>query len=197
MRRLDLRPLKKLRNPGRHLRKLAQWPERIVGQIPDAAMLEGDRFWNFKVPVFSKVVEPPHATAETRSACLAAIFAAAEAIERSPRRPANCRIACLVTTPHLFESEVTIFVDDDYFCSFLPVAKPSRTPFDGGWIDAAPHPAASPDWPAGQAPFDSDYEVVKQPEGLAFMGGTKLVEFSAELDRTFTRTSWVWAFPRR
>src|SRR5262245_7467793 len=131
MRRLDLRPRKKLRNPGRHLRQLARWPERIAGQIPDAALLAGDRFWNFTVPVFSKVVEPPRATAETRSACLAAIFAAAGAIERSARRPADCRIACLVTTPHLFESEVTIFTDEDYFRSFLPVPKTARIPFDG------------------------------------------------------------------
>ncbi|RYD91217.1 MAG: hypothetical protein EOP61_27995, partial [Sphingomonadales bacterium] len=58
MRRLDTYPLKKLRNPARHLRALARWPERIADQLPDADLLarihaSGDRFWNYKVPVFS------------------------------------------------------------------------------------------------------------------------------------------------
>jgi hypothetical protein len=120
MRRLDLHPQKKLRNPGRHLRQLARWPRRIIDQLPDAALLAGSRFWNFKVPVFAKLVEPPHATLEIQRACVAAIFAAAEALERSSRRPPDCRIACLVTTPFVFESEVTLFFDEDYFRSFLP-----------------------------------------------------------------------------
>ncbi|MDP3494000.1 MAG: DUF3916 domain-containing protein, partial [Hyphomonadaceae bacterium] len=138
MRRLDVRPLKKLRNPARHLRALARWPERIVEQLPALEQAAGERFWNFKVPVFSKLVEPPHATAETQRACIAAIFAAAEAIELSDRRPENCRVACLVTTPFLFQSEVTLFFDEDYFRSFLPVSGKSRTEYDGGWVEAEP-----------------------------------------------------------
>ena len=83
MRRLDLRPLKKLRNPGRHLRALARWPERIVAQLPTAGQSASERFWNFKIPVFSKLVDPPHATLQTQRACLAAILAASEAVEKS------------------------------------------------------------------------------------------------------------------
>ena len=66
MRRLDLYPKKKLRNPARHLRELARWPERIIDQLPDPAQLAGQRYWNFKVPVFAKLVEPPHATQEAQ-----------------------------------------------------------------------------------------------------------------------------------
>src|SRR5262245_61983991 len=137
MRRLDLHPRKKLRNPQRHLRQLARWPERIVDQLPDPALLAGQRYWNFKVPVFAKLVEPPHATPETQRACIAALFAAAEAIERSARRPPNSRIACLITIPFLFESEVTLFFDEGYFRSFLPVESKKRTEFEGGWIEAS------------------------------------------------------------
>jgi hypothetical protein len=187
MRRLDVRPQKKLRNPARHLRRLAQWPQRIVDQIPQASQLDGERFWNFKIPVFSKVCDPPHATPETQRACLAALFATAAAIEQSPGRPPNSRIAVLATTPFLFESEVTIFVDEDYFRSFLQVPATKRADFDGGWIEASP--ADGNEIAALRPP---------EPAGLAFMGGTKLVEFEAEWpDRLITRINWVWAFPRR
>ncbi|KAA8886684.1 DUF3916 domain-containing protein [Nocardia colli] len=45
--------------------------------------------------------------------CLATLFAAAEAVENSPRRPPHSRVACLVTTPDLFSSEVTIFLSEE------------------------------------------------------------------------------------
>lgn len=186
MRRLDVRPLKKLRNPARHLRSLARWPERIVGQLPGPGDLAGERFWNFKVPVFSKLVEPPHATADAQRACIAAIFAAAEAVERSEKRPRNCRVACLVTTPFMFESEVTLFFDDDYFRSFVPVSETSRTDYDGGWIEASPADAATV---AGIVP--------SAPTGLQFLGGTVLREFDEMWGRDAERVNWVWSFERR
>jgi len=186
MRRLDLHPRKKLRNPARHLRALAKWPERIVDHLPDAELLAGERFWNFKIPVFSKLVESPHATAETQRACLAAIFAAAEALEHSPRRPRDCRVACLVTTPFLFQSEVTLFFDENYFLTFLPPAKISRTDYDGGWIEAAPADAATI---ASIAPHT--------PAGLEFFGGTALHEVDHAWERDIDYVNWVWAYPRR
>ncbi len=186
MRRLDLHPAKKLRNPARHLRQLARWPERIADSLPDAAGLAGERFWNFKIPVFSKVSDPPHATAQTQRACIAAVFAAAAALEASSRRPAGCRVACLLTTPCLFGSEVTLFFEEDYFRSFLPVTQRKRTAFDGGWVEAGPADAAAI---AGLAP--------SAPVGLDFHGGTLLREFDPDWGRIFERVNWVWSFPRR
>lgn len=187
MRRLDLRPQKKLRNPQRHIRALMRWPERIVRQLPTAEQLAGDRFWNFKIPVFSKVSDPPHATAETRRACLAALFAAADAVERSARRPADCRVAVLATTPFLFESEVTLFSDEDYFRSFMPSRGTKRTELDGGgWIEAGP--ADVSDLTALAPPA---------PAGLDFLGGTWLMQGDPEWTAPVMRTNWVWAYPRR
>lgn len=186
MRRLDLRPQKKLRNPARHLRSLARWPQRIVEQLPTAEMAAGERFWNFKIPVFSKLVEPPHATPETQSACIAAIFAAADAVERSERRPTDCRVACLVTTPFLFQSEVTLFFDEDYFRSFLPVTAKSRTDYDGGWIEAEP-----------VSPASIETITPPAPAGLEFHGGTLVREFDHGWGRNVERMNWVWSFPRR
>jgi hypothetical protein len=191
MRRLDTRPLKKLRNPARHLRSLAKWPAHIIDQLPDAETLarihaNEDRFWNDKVPVFSKLVEPPHATPETQRACIAAILAAAQAIETSPRRPPNCRVACLVTTPFLFQSEVTLFFDDAYFRTFLPPKEKSRATYDGGWVEAEP---ADPAIIAAIRP--------EAPAGMTFHGGTRLHEVDEAWARDTERFNWVWSYDYR
>lgn len=187
MRRLDLHPRRKLRNPGRHLRQLARWPEWIAPHMLDGEWSAASRYRNCKVPVFAKLVEPPHATEETQRACIAAIFAAAEAVERSSRRPDNCRIACLVTTPFLFESEVTLFFDKDYFRSFLPLTKLARTALGNGWVEAGPADVSGlPDY----AP--------PAPQGLEFFGGTTLREFDPGWGgKPIERINWVWAYALR
>jgi len=186
MRRLDLHPSKKLRNPGRHLRALARWPGRIVDQLPTPEQCADTRFWNFKVPVFSKLVDPPHATPETQRACLGVILAAAEAVETSKRRPPNCRVACLVSPPSLFQSEVTLFFDDDYFRTFLPPEDRSRSLYDGGWVEAEPDDncaisAISPPMPAG----------------MEFFGGTLMRQYETGWAKPIKQTTWVWAFQFR
>lgn len=187
-RRLDLHPEKKLRNPQRHLRRLALWPERIVGMLPEAAAYVDERFVNFKVPVFSKLVDPPQATVETQRACVEAILAAARAIEVSDRRPKTCRVACLVSTPSLFNSEVTLFFDEDYFRTFLPPEEDGkRNYFDDGWVEAEPADAAtiSAITPA-------------LPEGMAFFGGTLMRQYDPVWGpKPVEQATWVWAFPRR
>jgi hypothetical protein len=186
MRRLDLRPRKKLRNPGRHLRQLAQWPDQIVTQLPSAEQARGEMFWNFKVPVFSKLVEPPHATPDTQRACVAAIFAAAEAVEKSDRRPKDCRVACLVTTPFLFQSEVTLFFSEDYFRSFLPQGSAGRSVYDGGWAESGPAEAA-----------EIGTTMPRVPEGLVLQGGVWLRQFEEAGDAPVESVTWVWSFARR
>lgn len=186
MRRFDLRPSKKLRNPGRHLRQLARWPERIVAQLPTAEQSDGEMFWNFKVPVFSKLVEPPHATAEAQRACIAAMFAAAEAIEQSSSRPARCRVACLVVTPFMFQSEVTLFLDDDYFRTFMPPNAVSRTTYDGGWVEAGPAHAS-----------EISAIVPPAPVGLEFKGGTWLRQSEDGGPPPVRSVTWVWAYEVR
>ena len=190
-RRLDVRPAKKLRNPGRHLRALARWPDRIEAQLPHPRQVEGERFWNFKVPVFAKVVDPPHATQETQRACLAAIHAAMVRLEASPFTPRPCRVACLVETPGMFGSEVTLFLDDDYFRTFLPPEVPSRTTYGESWVAAE---RADPAVIASIRPAE--------PEGMTFHGGTRMEGFEADGDEpgggySWMRFTWVWSFERR
>jgi hypothetical protein len=187
MRRLDLHPRRKLRNPERHLRALARWPEKIITQLPAPEQCAGERFWNFKVPVYSKLVDPPHATPQTQRACITAILAAAEAIECSPRRPANCRVACLVSTPSLFQSEVTLFFDDDYFQTFLPREEGKRTYFEGGWVEDEPADAEA-----------LEDLAVAPPDGMTFHGGMLLRQHDpAWGPKPVEQTTWVWAFDYR
>jgi hypothetical protein len=187
MRRLDLHPLRKLRNPDRHLRALARWPERLVAQLPTAGQCAGERFWNFRVPVYSKLVDPPHAILQTQRACLAAILAAAEAVEKSERRPPDCRIACLVSTPSMFQSEVTLFFDEDYFQTFLPREEGKRTYFEGGWVEDEPVEADA----LGDL-------AVTAPEGMTFHGGVLLRQYDpAWGSKPVEQMTWVWAFERR
>jgi len=186
MRRLDLHPQRKLRNPGRHLRALARWPERIVAQLPSPARCAGERFWNFKIPVYAKLVEPPHATLETQRACIATILAAAEAVERSERRPPACRVACLVSTPSLFQSEVTLFFDDDYFRTFLPPEERSRSLYDDGWIEAEPDENVA-----------ISAIVPPAPAGLHFFGGTLMRQYETGWPGPVKQTTWLWAFQFR
>ncbi|MEQ1781690.1 MAG: DUF3916 domain-containing protein [Hyphomonadaceae bacterium] len=188
MRRLDLHPDKKLRNAQRHLRRLAQWPEWIVEGLPAPEEYLGRRFLNLKIPVFAKVSDPPHATVETQRACIAAILAAARAIETSPLRPRDCRVACLVGTPSLFQSEVTLFFDEDYFRSFLPPEDDGkRNYFDDGWVEAEP----------------ADAEMIREitpdtPQGLEFFGGTLVRQYDPSWGRKpVEQATWVWAYPRR
>jgi hypothetical protein len=187
MRRLDTRPAKKLRNPQRHIRSLARWPEWIELDLPESAELAARRYWAFKIPVFSKAVEPPHATLEAQRACFAALFAAAETVERSRLRPQSCRIAVLATTPFLFNSEVTLFADEEYFQSFLAGPAAARTEMEGGgWIETAP---ADPELLADLAP--------PPPNGLVFRGGARLTEYDPEWgEAPVARVNWVWAFDR-
>lgn len=155
--------------------------------LPEAEDYVRERFLNFKVPVFSKLVEPPHATVETQLACIAAIFAAARAIEVSVKRPKNCRVACLVSTPSLFNSEVTLFFDEMYFSTFLPQEEGKRNYFDGGWIESEP------------AEIDVVREIVPEtPEGLAFCGGTLLRQYDPTWGpKPVEQFTWVWSYPRR
>ena len=190
-RRLDTRPAKKLRNPGRHMRALARWPEWIEERLPEPWQVEGDRYWNIKVPAWEKVIDPPHATVETQSVCLSAILAAAAALEASPRTPRPCRVACLVESPGMFGSEVTLFFDDDYFRTFLPPEAPSRTVYGDSWVTAE---RADP----------AVIGVIRpaEPAGMTFHGGTRMEGFDADEDEpgggyAWMRYNWVWSFERR
>ena len=123
MRRLDLHPRRKLRNPGRHLRSLRRWAEGF-GQFRwnDYSESPHNRnYVNWKVPIYAKLVSEPHTTSAIQTEVMQQLIDAAARLQAA--LPPECRhmpVGALIEYPFLFHSEVTLFVDPDYFRSFKP-----------------------------------------------------------------------------
>ena len=121
MRRLDLHPKRKLRNPARHLRALKQWQNSIHRSFQDGIHPHDiDQYWNIKLPVYAKLCNPPHTSPEYQRQCIEALIAAAQKIRAHAEVHRPYRLAILIETPFMFSSEVTLFFDADYLQSFYP-----------------------------------------------------------------------------
>lgn len=124
MRRLDLHPKRKLRNPERHLRALKLWQNTA-----HLNFLEGihphdiDQYWNIKLPVYAKLCNPPHTTPAIQRACVEALTGVAQNIRAHRIVDRSYRLAILLETPSMFSSEVTLFFDAEYLQSFYPPAE--------------------------------------------------------------------------
>ncbi len=105
---------------------------------------------------------------------------------RTPLIGTRPRVACLISTPSLFQSEVTLFFDDDYFRTFLPREEGNRTYFEGGWVeDESADVGALGDL------------AVAPPEGMTFHGGMLLRQYDpAWGSKPVEQTTWVWSFDR-
>ncbi len=121
MRRLDIKPRKKLRNPDRHLRALKRWADGFEGFFPAEAQRRDQRFLNWKIPIHSKLVSEAHTTPAILRTCILRLVDAAAHLQAA--KPADCAsmpVAALIRYPNLFDAEVTVFVDPEYFYSFNP-----------------------------------------------------------------------------
>jgi hypothetical protein len=121
MRRLDLHPLKKLRNPQRHLRSLRKWADGFARF--DAAFYRdfADKFDHWRIPIHAKLISEKHTTPAIQAEVIQCLVDAAANLHAA--LPPACRhmpVAALITYPFLFNSEVTLFIDPDYFRSFKP-----------------------------------------------------------------------------
>jgi hypothetical protein len=121
MRRLDLHPHKKLRNPRRHLRSLHRWVEGFA-RFDGASYSEfADRFDHWRIPIHAKLSDEKHTTPEIQAEIIQCLVDAAANLHAAlPPERQHMPVATLITYPFLFNSEVTLFVDPDYFQSFKP-----------------------------------------------------------------------------
>lgn len=124
MRRIDLHPKKKLRNPARHLRSLRKWTDEFARlQWADYRKFSDRRHLNWRIPIHSKLISEPHTTPEIQAAVIQSLVNAAANLQDA--LPADCghmRVAALIEYPCLFNSEVTLFISPDYFETFNPSA---------------------------------------------------------------------------
>jgi hypothetical protein len=111
---------KKLRGIPRRMRALEKWAQDFSGYVRLRSELS-ERYFNWKVPVHSALVQGRQTNLETQSRCVAALLKAASFLsEASPDNSGSYyRVACLITWPWLHQSEVTIFYDKSYYESFL------------------------------------------------------------------------------
>ena len=142
MRRLDLHPLRRLRNPARHLRSLRRWTESF-SEFRWADYSESphhSNYVNWRPPIYAKLVSERHTTYAIQAEVIQCLVDGAARLHAALLP--ECRhmpVGALIEYPSLFNSEVTLFVDPDYFRSFKPqrvVAKSTR--HDTFQIDTEP-----------------------------------------------------------
>jgi hypothetical protein len=141
MRRLDLHPAKKLRNPGRHLRSLHKWTDAFARfNWADDCKCSDQNFVHWRIPIPDKLVRDPHTTPAIRAEVIQCLVDAAANLHAA--LPLECRhmpVATLIEYPSLFNSEVTLFISPDYFRGFKPAEVASSSiKTDSFQIDVEP-----------------------------------------------------------
>ena len=119
MRRLAISERKKVRGIPRRLAALARWADQFAGRhLPRPA--GGDEYWNWKIPVYSGLVNPPHATVAIQGECMRHMLRAAEHLAAAvpAAYEGYYRVACLFVLPWMYYSEIAIFYERDYYLRF-------------------------------------------------------------------------------
>jgi len=180
MRRLDVRPLKKLRNPARHLRSLRRWAEGgVLSRLVERRQLEEwpDDYALLRPPFTSKLVAPRHTTHEIRRAVAQALLDAAGTLSAGLTLERPVRIGCRLEPEYLWDSMLYLIFDDAYFqVSALP------QPF--GTITTENYEVTT-----APAIVDlvADWALVL-PEGFVDFGGYRMIEKTED----FTRDGHHW-----
>lgn len=187
MRRLDLHPKRKLKNPARHLRSLKRWQETVhLNFIGDFHPNSDDRYWNIRLPVYSKLCDPPHTKPEYQRACLEALLVAAQNIRAHVQLDRKYRLAILFATPSMFQSEVTLFFDMNYLESFYPSKKFGTTEDDDYKITS-------------EEPQVDQYTSIglDVPAEFEFLGGYRLIEIDKDPEGPFCYDYNQWIIVER
>ena len=126
------RPKEKLRGIKRRLKALDKWADAYEGCFPLDSVNE--KFWNCKVPVVDRLVNPPASNKKLQAHCATAMLRAACFIQQA--KPANlpyAKVTVLLTYPDMFDSELCVFFDKAYFKRFFSRNSPdlSLTPLQG------------------------------------------------------------------
>jgi hypothetical protein len=166
MRRMDIKPLKKLRNPGRHLRSLKRWAAAADQDLPPRDELETweGRECRVRLPFYSKLTAAAHTTPEIRREVAQTVLDAAATIRARLALSRPVRIACLIIAEDLWHAEIDLFFDDDYFETFRPPRKYSRH-VNGAYTVTT--------WPA-TINLVRDWQL-SVPEGFLDYGGYRMV----------------------
>lgn len=108
-------PIKK----RRRLNNLKKWADSCRGFYLDETY-QGS-YWNCKLPIIDSIVED-NPSFEDRKECIQSIVDATANLLRTKinnNLSPNSKILCTICIPSMFRSEVTIFLDEQYYNSFF------------------------------------------------------------------------------
>ena len=118
MRRISINRYKaKVRGVDRRLRALDRWAYEFENCNPPH---EGQMYWNYKIPVLDRLVNPPTTKAYIQGKAIESLLTAAVFLANSKVKEEvpYYRVAVLLTLPYMFQSEVTVFYDELYYNRF-------------------------------------------------------------------------------
>ncbi len=117
MRRVSIhRAYAKVRGVGRRLKALEQWAQSADTWNPEVS--EHEEFWHRRIPVLDRLVDPPTTTPQIQRQAIKSLLLAAQKLSDQLKDRPECRVAVLLTLPDLFQSEITVFFDQDYYKTF-------------------------------------------------------------------------------
>ena len=181
MRRLDIKPLKKLRGRARYERAF----RRDMGQV--ARWFPEPRYWargydNWKLPIYEKVASERHGSPAFRREVVQTLVDTAQAVVGNrPKAAAHGRVAAIIGWPDLFTSEICVFFDPIHAQRFDPEQEAihSRQALDGGWVESR----------APERDLFTELDIAL-PDGFTG-GGLAFEEHDEEFGETYAWERWV------
>lgn len=115
---------KKLRGIPRRLRALRKRARAFKDNFPDAeALAENGRYWNWKIPTDYAMLEGRQSTQAMKREIAGLLLQACDHLTKAkPVWAKPYRVTCLICLPHMFASEICIYLDEAYFQSKIPIS---------------------------------------------------------------------------
>ena len=109
----------------RSLRNLREWSASFSGNFPSRKELaENPRYWNWKIPVYSGLVEGDGVSLATRRECAQLLIdACGRLIRAKPPAQHGLRVTCCIGVPDMFSSELCIYLQESYFLGHTASSK--------------------------------------------------------------------------
>lgn len=111
------RPNEKLRGVKRRIKALEGWPDVFCSWFPSDVDLG---YWNCKIPVLDRLVSRKASSRKIQTRAANALLRAGENIRKArPSKYSYSIVTVIVTYPEMFDSELCVFFDKQYFNKFF------------------------------------------------------------------------------
>jgi len=107
---------------------MPKWAVLEYSELSDEA--KGRKYWDFKLPVDSGLVEGPHASHQLRKLCAEQLLQTGRALRDSIKGPGFLKVVVSIDDPAWFGSRVSVFQDREYHEGFFNRNDPEQT-----WVE--------------------------------------------------------------